>query len=78
MTRSIVDHEPLGPEPVEHGVADERRRVVRVVVVGVVADLDPGVVHKRLEENHTLLAQDRMHDVWIRGGRDDAYDNTPL
>jgi hypothetical protein len=50
-----------GTECVEDGVFREMLGSGRVVVIGVVADLDGGVLHQRPQKDHARLSSDRVH-----------------
>jgi hypothetical protein len=62
-----ADDRPLGPVGVQDRIALERQRVVRVVVIAVVPDLDLGVVQGRFEEHHARLSGDGVERHWVGG-----------
>ncbi len=62
-----ADDEPLRPVVVEDVARLERRRVVRVVVVGVLPHLDQRGGHQRLEEHHPRLPGQRMEHRGVCG-----------
>jgi hypothetical protein len=65
----LPDDQFLRPIVVEHIAALERVRLVRIVVVGVLADLDQGEGHQRFQEDHTRLSRDRVKHRGVGGNR---------
>jgi hypothetical protein len=63
------DNQPLRTVGVEHVLPLEGSRVARVVIVGVIADLDVRRADDRLEEDDTRVSRNRVQGVRPRNIR---------